>query len=167
MFDAELNRKSQRMRIVLSRAAQLVEAGDRNLSVEVSVDPDGAGAVSCGEQDERVRLRFDVIANDGVLATNGETQILICSLNSDMVEEHVANVIKNEIAKGLGDPTTEAPARIASKLARSEIDADAHKRMATRKLRTLIQTDKNRDPEIRRLLKTMSAYDVVKQLGLL
>jgi hypothetical protein len=73
MFDAELNRKSQRMRNVLSRAAQLVEAGDRSLSVEVSVDPDGAAAISCSEQDERVRLRFDVIANDGVLATNGET----------------------------------------------------------------------------------------------
>jgi hypothetical protein len=84
-----------------------------------------------------------------------------------MVEEHATNVIKNEIAKGLGDPTSEAPTRIASKPIRSEIDADAHLRMATRKLRALIQTDKNRDPEIRRLLKTMSAYDVAKQLRLL
>jgi hypothetical protein len=84
-----------------------------------------------------------------------------------MVEEHVANVIKNEIAKGLEDPISEAPAPIAAKLIRSEIDADARKRMATRKLRALIHTDESRDPEIRRLLKTMSAYDVAKQLGLL
>jgi hypothetical protein len=52
-------------------------------------------------------------------------------------------------------------------LIRSEMDAEARQQMATRKLRALIQTDENRDPEIRRLLKSISAYDVAKQFGLL
>jgi hypothetical protein len=74
---------------------------------------------------------------------------------------------KESLVTRNSDPTSVKPAAIASKLIRSEIDAEARQRMATRKLRALIQTDENRDPEIRRLLKTISAYDVAKQLGLL
>lgn len=50
---------------------------------------------------------------------------------------------------------------------RLEIDAEARQQLGTRKLRALLQTDKDRDPEIRRLLKTLSAYDAAMQLGLL
>jgi hypothetical protein len=49
----------------------------------------------------------------------------------------------------------------------SEIDVDSRQKMATRKLRALLQTDATRDSEIRGLLKTKSSYDVAKQLGLL
>ena len=49
----------------------------------------------------------------------------------------------------------------------SENDAEARQQMAACKLRALLQTDKTKDPEIRRLLKTLSAFDVAKQLGLL
>jgi hypothetical protein len=62
-----------------------------------------------------------------------------------------------------------APAGIVFSLIRSgrQMNAEAREQMAARKLRSFIETDIEKGPEVRQLLKAMSAYEVAKHFGLL